>query len=204
MKKYFKYLIIITILLILQALTYFVTKQLIHEYHIMKSFIDVPLIKPFIYAYNSWYPFLVISTFLVFKYENKLFRPLIYTIIFVDIMALITFFIYPTEMVRPEIVVNDFTTWLIDFTYKSDTPAVNCLPSLHCILTFICIFYVMVSKNIKWYKKIILFIIATLIVLSTVFIKQHIVEDIILAFIYSVIGIFIIYKNRASFIRIIK
>ena len=204
MKKYFKYLIIITILLILQALTYFVTKQLIHEYHIMKSFIDVPLIKPFIYAYNSWYPFLVISTFLVFKYENKLFRPLIYTIIFVDIMALITFFIYPTEMVRPEIVVNDFTTWLIDFTYKSDTPAVNCLPSLHCILTFICIFYVMVSKNIKWYKKIILFIIAALIVLSTVFIKQHIVEDIILAFIYSVIGIFVIYKNRASFIRIIK
>ena len=153
MKKYFKYLIIITILLILQALTYFVTKQLIHEYHIMKSFIDVPLIKPFIYAYNSWYPFLVISTFLVFKYENKLFRPLIYTIIFVDIMALITFFIYPTEMVRPEIVVNDFTTWLIDFTYKSDTPAVNCLPSLHCILTFICIFYVMVSKNIKWYYR---------------------------------------------------
>ena len=84
MKKYFKYLIIITILLILQALTYFVTKQLIHEYHIMKSFIDVPLIKPFIYAYNSWYPFLVISTFLVFKYENKLFRPLIYTIIFLS------------------------------------------------------------------------------------------------------------------------
>ena len=133
-----------------------------------------------------------------------MFRPLIYTITLVDIMALITFFIYPTEVIRPEIVVNDFTTWFIDFTYKSDMPAVNCLPSLHCILTFICIFYVLVSKNIKWYKKLILFIISILIVLSTVYVKQHIVEDIILAFIYSVIGIFIIYKNRANYMKEIR
>ena len=204
MKKYIKYLIIITILLILQGFSYFITKQMISNYHVMKSIIEVPLIKEFIYAYNFWYPFLIISTFLVFKYDNKLFRPLIYTIILVDIMALITFFIYPTEMIRPEIQVSDFTTWFIDFTYKTDTPAVNCLPSLHCILTFICIFYVLVSKNIKWYKKLIMFIIAILIVLSTVFIKQHIVEDIILAFIYTFIGILIIYTNRASIIREIK
>lgn len=204
MNKYIKFIIYMTILLGLQAFVYFITKKMITDYHIMNTFYEVPLIKNYIYAYNSWYPFVILCSFLVFKYNNKMFRPLVYTIILVDLMATITFFIYPTEVIRPEIIVNDFTTRLIDFTYKSDMPAVNCLPSLHCILTFICIFYVLVSKNIKWFKKLFLFIIAVLIVLSTVYVKQHIVEDVILAFIYSVIGILIIYKNRANYIKEIR
>jgi hypothetical protein len=164
----------------------------------MNTIIDVPFIKYFIYPYNIWYPFVILSSFLIYKYNNIKFKPFIISMILVSILAEITFFIYPTEVIRPEVTVNDFTTWLIDFTYKSDTPAVHCLPSVHCLFTFISTYYVLISKNIKSYKKITLSIVAILIVLSTIFIKQHIVEDIFLALIYATIVLLTMEKMDNS------
>ena len=190
MKKYKEFLKSIGIVLITQGIMYFIIKLFINNYNTLNSAFDFPLIKYFVYFYDTWYPFILFSSFIVYKSNKDIYYKLIFTLIISTIMAHITFIVYPTIIERPNIEVHSLTDFILDITYKSDTPAVNCLPSVHCLYCFILMFYIFKSKA-KYKIPIIIYLI--LIVLSTVFIHQHIVEDIILSFIYTIISITLVH-----------
>ena len=196
MKKYKNFITLTTLILSIQSLLYFSTKLLINNYNIINSFIEFPLIKIFVYPYNLWYPFIILNMFIIYKYDKNKFGSLITTMLITTIMANITFIIYPSMMIRPNIEITNLTTWLLDYTYKIDTPAVNCLPSMHCMFCFVTNYYIINSKNININKKILITISSSIIVLSTLFIKQHIIEDAILALIYTTLAIIITYINK--------
>ena len=196
MKKYKKYILVVVLVMGMQGLSYFLIKNFINDYHIINSFIDIPLIKSFVYFYDLWYPFIVLNTFIIYKYDRKLFSMLIATMLIATVMAHITFIIYPSMVLRPDINVTGLTSWILDFTYKTDTPAINCLPSMHCIYCFVTSYYIIKCKNMSIKKRIPIVIFSALIVLSTLFIKQHILEDVILAFIYVTIAIIIVRLLR--------
>lgn len=202
MKKYKDYLILIIFTMGTQALIYFLIKTFQSDFHIITSFINVPLVKQFVYFYDSWYPFIILNTFLIFKYNRKSFYYLIVTMLITAFISQLTFIIYPSMIIRPDIVVNNLTDKLLDFTYKTDTPAVNCLPSMHCIYCFITSYYIVRYKNIKNKYKSLIVIYSLLIVLSTLFIKQHIIEDVILSIIYTTISILIVHFNKDKIIRL--
>ena len=193
MKKYIKFIILTTITLGIQSLLYFSTKLFINNYNIINSFIEFPLIKIFVYPYNLWYPFIILNMFIIYKCDKKKFRPLIATMLITTILANMTFILYPSMMIRPKIEITNFTTWLLDYTYKIDTPAVNCLPSMHCMFCFVTNYYIIKCNNLDINKKIPITIFSLIIILSTLFIKQHIIEDAILALIYTTISISIVY-----------
>lgn len=199
MKKYKDYLVLTIFTMGSQALLYFLIKIFISDYNILDSIINVPLVRPFIYIYNSWYPFIVLCTFLVYKYDKKVFRYMIATMLLTAFFAHITFILYPSEIIRPAIDVNNFTDWLISFTYMADTPAINCLPSMHCAYCFIMMFYILKSDN--KYKYLVAFY-SFVIVLSTLFTKQHIIEDAALALVYVVVALVIIYSNKDKIIKL--
>ena len=196
MKKYYDYLKLIIFTMGSQALIYFIIKNFISDYNIINSFVNVPLIKPFVLVYDSWYPFIVMNTFLIYRSDKKIFNYLIVTMLGGAILSQITFVAYPTVVLRPNIEVKNAIDWLLDFTYKSDTPAVNCLPSMHCVYCFVTSYYILKCSNLKKRVKTPIIIFAILIVLSTVFIKQHIIEDVILAFIYTSIVITLVHFNK--------
>ena len=64
---------------------------------------------------------------------------------------------------------------------------------MHCIYCFITVYYILKS-NIK--KKYLFNIYLLLIVLSTLFTNQHIIEDVIAALVYSIIAILMINKFK--------
>ena len=196
MKKYKKYIIVVVLVMGMQGLSYFLIKNFINDYHIITSFVDVPLIKYFIYFYDLWYPFIVLNTFIIYKYDRKLFSMLIATMLIATVMAHLTFIIYPSMVLRPDVNVTGITSWLLDFTYRTDTPAINCLPSMHCIYCFVTSYYIIKCKNMSIKKRLPVVTFSALIVLSTIFIKQHILEDVILAFIYVVIAIIVVHILR--------
>ena len=179
-----------------QALFYYLIKHFVHDYNIINSFINVPLVKPFIYLYGSWYPFILLSTFLVYKHDNKLFHYMIISMLLGALMSQITFILYPSMIIRPNIEVHNITDWILNFTYISDDPPINCLPSMHCVYCFVTSYYILKSKDIKNKYKILMAIYSFLIVISTVFVKQHIIEDIMLAFIYTVIVLLVVHFNK--------
>ena len=88
---------------------------------------------------------------------------------------------------RPEITSNIdiLTRSLLNITYYIDNPAINCFPSIHCLLCFQTSYMMIISHNINSKYKIISSLISVLIILSTVFIKQH--------YFYDIIGAFIIF-----------
>ena len=85
-------------------------------------------------------------------------------------------------MTREPLVVDSISTWRINIIYKVDTP-VNLFPSAHCALAILFIISTLDVKEIKKEYKILITITSVLIMLSTVFIKQHVIVDVLGAFI---------------------
>ena len=196
MKKYRDFLILIILTMGTQAVIYFLIKCFINDYNLINSIVDFPFIKQFVYFYDSWYPFIILNAFIIFKHDSKQFNLLIATMLITALIGQITFVVYPSMILRPSIEVKNITDWILDFTYKADTPAINCLPSMHCVYCFITSYYIATTKNINIKNKLLIITYSLIIVLSTLFIKQHVIEDVILALIYTIIGILIVYKNK--------
>lgn len=204
MKKYKEYLILIIFTMGTQAAVYFLIKNFIHDYHIINSFINFPLVKPFVYFYDIWYPFIILCAFIVFYFDKENYKKLIYTMVLATIMSEITFLVYPTMVIRPEISINSLTDFVLYITYKLDSPAVNCLPSVHCLYCFITSFYIITSKNLKTIYKVLICTFSLSIVLSTIFIHQHIIEDAFLSLAYTSLTIFLVYLFKDKIKKVLK
>lgn len=205
MKKYKDFIISISIVMLTQATVYFLIKSFVNNYNLMTSFVQVPYISHFVYFYDSWYPFILLSAFIIYKHDKKTYLTLIITMMITALAAHITFLIYPSMIERPEITVKNLSDWAVYMTYKTDTP-VNCLPSVHCLYCFVMSYYVIVCKNLKTKFKVLMVIYALLIAVSTLFIVQHIAEDAILALVYAIILIPVAHliKNKIKDFKIFK
>lgn len=192
LKENYSYIKSITITLLLQALIYFTLNIILKNHIILKTSFNIPLIKWMIFIYNSWYPLVFYISYLIYKDNTNLYKKLIFTMILGFLMSHITFIIYPSSIIRNDILVNNFIDFVIYVTYKFDNP-VNCLPSIHALVCYILIYYTLKS-NLSLKRKIILNIYLFLIILSTLFVHQHIPIDLLLALIYSLISIIIIRK----------
>ena len=176
---------LIVFILGLQAFLYFVTKSFNSSFHLIGSSLDdkIPFVKYFIYVYHSWYPFLICFWFFLFYFDrDKCINFMVSGLLSIIIGNLI-FLFYPTTVLRPDIVVNDFTSLIVSLTYRADVP-VNCMPSMHCVFCFIPIFCLIDSKIKNRYKVVFCFYFV-LVILSTLFVKQHVIIDVICAFIIT-------------------
>lgn len=191
MKKYKDFLKPLALTLLTNALLYFLIKLLPTTPHLITSRFNFPLIKEFVYIYNSWYPFLIITSFIIYKNDKTTWKKLIYTLIIGIILLDVTYILYPTIIERPLISVNNLTDLILDITYKLDTPALNCIPSAHCLFCFIFSYFICITKNLKLQHKITIILYFMLIILSTLLIKQHLLIDVITAFIYTLISMLI-------------
>jgi len=108
------------------------------------------------------------------------------------LISYIIFWLFPTYVNRPKIVDQDFLSQLVMFIYGNDRPY-NALPSGHTYTTLIIsIFW------FDWYPKqrFIWTIIAVVVILSTLFTKQHAILDLIAGFVL----VLICYKISAYLI----
>lgn len=176
---------LVVFILGLQAFLYFVTKNFNSSFHLIGSSLDdkIPFIKYFIYIYDSWYPFLVFVWVLLFYFDRDKCINFIVAGFLSIIIGNFIFLFYPTTVLRPDIVVNDLASLIVSITYNADVP-VNCMPSMHCIFCFIPIFCLINSK-IKNRYKVPICLYFVLIIFSTLFVKQHVIIDVISAFIIS-------------------
>ena len=191
-------------ILLLNAFIYFFIKLFITNYNLIGSSLDslIPFLPSFIYLYMSWYPFEIYTLFKIYKADkNNYIKTIIALALSLLIMHFI-FIIYPTMVDRPVVEsFNSLTTLILYITFKSDTP-VNCFPSGHCMLCFIMIFSILKSKNISINRKALLVTINILIVLSTLFVKQHVIYDVIGSLIISSICFY--FLSHLNFFNNIK
>jgi membrane-associated phospholipid phosphatase len=140
----------------------------------------IPFSKVFILPYVSWYPF--VATFVVilcFVDKEKYFK-LVVSLALGMIVSYVIYYFYPTYVERPFVGGRDFLSNLVLWLYRRDNPY-NCWPSIHVLNSFLVVVYITGSAKVNKIAKIICIIIATLIILATMFLKQHYFSDVVSA-----------------------
>lgn len=185
-----KFVISMCILFIGQATLYWTLKQLQHNPIVINYYLDdkIPFLGWFIYVYNMFYPLCIIAFYLLYKKDQKAYYKGIISGIIGFLICDIIFLLLPTIMYRPTIPNYDpLTNLVIKVTFFFDEPPLNCFPSIHCLFCFQVMFSYIISKyNLK--GKIWIVLGTTLIILSTLFVKQHYFYDVISALLVCIIA----------------
>ena len=172
-------------------------------YHIIHNPIDdiIPFCEYFIVPYYFWfiYIFSVTCYFVLFYRKPDECRRLLITLCSGMTIFLLVSYFYPNGLeLRPEQFERDnlFTKW-VSLLYQTDT-ATNVLPSIHVYNT-LCLYVAVVKsqkfKNHRWFCFVNL-IICVSIILSTVFLKQHSVIDVLGAMFLYLAVYLLVYKKQ--------
>ncbi len=174
------------------SVIYDLTNHSTAHVHCLQTAIDraIPFIPQFIVIYNSLEPVIYITLIFFFIFHPKIFAALATAMISLFLISNGVYVVFQTQVPRPSL--TSGTNWYVDQViklYKSDNPY-NCFPSLHCGTSALVASFWFVKKR----YKIIAWAMAAwafLIVLSTQFLKQHVLADILGSFI--AIGLYLLF-----------
>ena len=114
-------------------------------------------------------------TLLYGAWQNKKFEALTATVIITYSLSYLIFFVFQTHVVRPADTAPGFLDGLVRAIYSHDPPY-NAFPSLHVAMAVILGFYFYQIKS-RWLWLVAVF--SVLVILSTLFIRQHYILDVI-------------------------
>jgi len=134
---------------------------------------SIPLIPEFIIPYMLGYLFVLTPIFL-FNQKQDYYRG-VFIFIFTLSIAFILFKLFPIHMSKTYATGSDSFSQLTYFQQKNDTSFNNC-PSLHVTLNLYCwgLLLIQFGRKMLWLAWI-----PAAIIFSTVFVKQHLVIDVV-------------------------
>jgi membrane-associated phospholipid phosphatase len=151
----------------------------------------IPFISVFVVAYALYFPVALLPFFLYWK-DYKAYRTKALSLATVLAIAIIIFLVFQTGITRADVdPTRDIFSWGVWQVYQWDNP-INALPSLHVAIPTIATLFVYL-RNRKLGLCLVPVTIA--IILSTVFIKQHAVLDVLGGLIVA----FAVFKARHAF-----
>ncbi|MDP3939264.1 MAG: phosphatase PAP2 family protein [Deltaproteobacteria bacterium] len=125
--------------------------------------------------YGALYLFLILLPVFTVRAPEHL-RRTVLAYLLVWTTAYVFFFFYPTAAPRPETLSGEgFAVWSLRFLYDADPPY-NCFPSLH--VAHSCV-GALAAYRVHRTVGIIALVCAALVGLSTLFIKQHYILDVV-------------------------
>lgn len=196
MKIFNKYLYISLGIVLVQTIFYQIGKVFsANDAFLVHSSLDdkIPYLSFFIVFYISWYLLLVLFPLFIANYSKDRFYEYNLCILINAVISLMVFLLFPTQIPRYVITSNGFFDFIVKAIYYFDTPTV-CLPSLHASVCFLVIYFCIFTKEMPKKYRILLSILSVLIILSTLFVKQHVVYDVVLSFVITLTVYFVISK----------
>ena len=196
-KVKFKAIILIIVTIAFQSSVYFLTKIYQGEPYLLNSSLDeaIPFVSWFIYFYIIWYAMLFFIPIILYKRNKDVFYKYINMYLISIVIGGIVFMLFPTTMNRYDIVGQDITSKLVKLIYLADVPAVNCLPSMHCVVAML-FMYGIKKVNVKNELKAFVWVLSICIIISTLFVKQHVMYDIFASLIVFLIALFFNQKFK--------
>ena len=165
---------------------YFLTENLIpaERCHVIHCALDdvIKFDERWLIFYCAWYVWIVVSLLYFLLYDLNSFKRLQTYFMIVQALAVIVYIVYPSvQLLRPESFERtNFLTALMAFIYKFDTPTGVC-PSLHVAYSVGILTAWLRRRETGNGAKLLLTLLCVLICISTAFVKQHSVVDIIAA-----------------------
>lgn len=196
--------------IILYALLYIILfawleNRPVHMYHVIHTVFDdmIPFCEYFIVPYMLWFPYMIMAVFyFIFINKNKHeYWQLALNLMMGMTIFLVVSFLYPNiQHLRPsefprDNVFTDAVRWL----YSTDTPT-NILPSIH-VFNSLAIHMSLTNCEALRERRAIRYsslALTVLIILSTMFLKQHSVMDVCLGATMALFGYLIFYPQKAA------
>ncbi|MCK9595915.1 phosphatase PAP2 family protein [Candidatus Pacearchaeota archaeon] len=151
---------------------------------------SIPFVPLFVIPY-LFFLLVLFLPFLVSIKDKKQFLAVSVSFLFASIVCNIIYMLFQTTILRPEIISSTILDKLILFVYSIDSP-LNLFPSGHVtfsLLSFFCM--TKINKKIT----LILLPIVILIILSTLFIKQHHIPDILAGLLLAFVSYQFVFKK---------
>jgi membrane-associated phospholipid phosphatase len=168
------------------------------RYHDLASVIDrlIPFAEIFIVPYISWFALQAAWVSFLFFYDRDAYDKLVTILMFGMTVFLVVSTIYPTALtLRPWHIARDNVfVDMVRGLWSIDT-ATNVWPSIHVYNTTALMFTLFTTKdrNVIQKVRIPMFIWCVLIILSTMFLKQHSVGDVLSGLALAGIGYSMVY-----------
>ena len=154
------------------------------DVHLIHCALDdrIPNMAVFIYPYVSWFPYIVVCAVLAIKnLDDRQFKKAVLVLTTGMNIFLFISYVWPTGLDLRENIVYDFHTLsgnLLKFVQTVDTPK-SVFPSMHVYVTLVLQYTLEMQKKLVpaweiWVGRVL----AVLIVLSTMFTKQHSAVDV--------------------------
>lgn len=161
----------------------------------------IPFLEIFIVPYLIWFPYIV-GMFLIFFFKDKeeFIRMIKYLYMGMTLFIIISY-LFPNGLdIRPAYFERDnIFVRLVQMIYRNDT-STNVVPSIHAYNSIVVMIAALKSEKVltKNWQKQTCCVISVLIVLSTVFVKQHSVLDVFAAMALAWAGYQLFYKKTES------
>ncbi|HZJ57485.1 MAG TPA: phosphatase PAP2 family protein [Clostridia bacterium] len=177
---------------------FYYLERVIRPEYFMRSVIDnyIPFVRVFVLPYLFWFAYMAIGfLYLGFVSKKDYFR-LCWFIFGGMCICYVLYMMFPNaQNLRPDITTNDVFSRMIRHIYETDTNT-NVAPSIH-VLNSIGVHVALINcEEFKEQSKVwrlLSFISAVLISLSTVFIKQHSIKDVMWAMLLAMVLYLAIY-----------
>jgi hypothetical protein len=158
----------------------------------------IPFLSLFIIPYILWYAYIFCYLIYFCFKDIKVYLKTVALIVVAELICFLVYFFFQTTVPRPTIIGNNFLNTLVEWIYTKDRPY-NCFPSIHVLTTFAVMLASLHIKNKHLVNNLCIHVSGTLIIMSTLFIKQHVVFDIIVSmflvtFLYGLLFEFLIFR----------
>lgn len=138
----------------------------------------IPLRPEWVVIYVVTFLFWMMGLLFAARQDEELCFRFASGVIIAEIICCVIFIAFPSCITRPELAVSDFFTGVLSLVYFFDTPT-NCFPSMHCLFAYLVFRQSLSSPDAKTWFKVFCGVCAALICLSTLFVKQHVIADVI-------------------------
>lgn len=168
------------------------TSSMIDLHIVMDDFF--PLIPIFIIPYILWYAFIFCYLIYFCFKDTKVYKHALITIVVGELICFFCYVFFQSTVERPPIEGDGMLHTLIQFIYNNDEPF-NCFPSIHVLTTYTIMLASIRIKNMHVINATFIQLMGTLIILSTLFVKQHVVIDVVA----SILIVSMIYSALVAF-----
>jgi membrane-associated phospholipid phosphatase len=156
----------------------------------------IPFSEIFIVPYFLWFFYVAAAVILlIFQNRNEYYRTCAFLFTGMTLFLIVST-LWPNGLtLRPAVMTRDnIFTQMVTFLHQIDTPT-NVWPSIHVYNSIGAHLAILRSNyGVKRWVRITSFTLCTLIIMSTMFLKQHSISDVIAAFALAAIMYLIVYR----------
>lgn len=180
----------------------YLEKNVVSRYRVIHVALDdyIPFCEVFVVPYLLWFGYVAVTVLYFFLHDrDEYFKVFIFLCTGMTIFLLVSTLWPNGHHLRPYVMPRDnIFTQMVAALYRTDTPT-NLWPSIHVYNSLGCHIAVAKSRRLQKHRavQICSFVLCVSIILSTMFIKQHSVYDVLTAFIMAGIMYGVVYHFDA-------